>query len=55
MRTAAAAHRGALEGEDVGVVDEAVADGVGEGGLAEELVPALGGDLRVDDGGGVRS
>jgi hypothetical protein len=30
-------------------VDKAIADGIGDGGLDEELVPALGRDLRRDD------
>jgi hypothetical protein len=35
----------------VGVVDESVEDGVGDGGVTEGLVPLLDGQLAGDDGG----
>lgn len=44
---------GTLELEAVGVVDEAVADGVGDGRVAEVLVPRFGRQLAGDDRGGV--
>ena len=36
----------------MGVVDEAVEDGVGEGRIADDLVPVLDRHLAGDDGGG---
>ena len=36
---------GALEGDPVCVVEEAVEDGVAEGGIADDVVPVLDGDL----------
>ena len=44
------AHALSLEVEPVGVVDEAVEDGVGDGGIADDLVPVLDGHLAGDDG-----
>ena len=44
-------HRISLELEFVGVVDEPVEDGVGEGGVAEQVVPLLDGKLAGDQGG----
>jgi hypothetical protein len=35
----------------VGVVGEAVEDGIGEGGIVEVLVPGADGELAGDDGG----
>ncbi len=35
----------------MGVVDEAVEDGVGEGGVADDVVPSVDGDLAGDHGG----
>jgi hypothetical protein len=35
----------------VGVVDEAVENGVGQGRIADNFVPLVGGDLAGDDGG----
>ncbi len=35
----------------MGVVDEAVEDGVGIGGIADEVVPFIDGDLAGDEGG----
>ena len=35
-------HRGSAKGEHVGVVHESVADGVGDGGIAEGFVPTFG-------------
>ena len=37
--------------EPVGVVDEAVEDGVGEGGVADDLAPLLDRNLTGDDRG----
>jgi hypothetical protein len=34
----------------VGVVDETIENGVGEGRIADDLVPLVGGDLAGDDG-----
>jgi hypothetical protein len=34
----------------VGVVDDAIEDGVGVGGIADDLVPFVDGDLAGDDG-----
>ena len=36
----------------MGVVDEAVEDGVGEGRLTDEIVPAVDRELAGDQGGG---
>ena len=33
----------------IGVVDDAVEDGVGEGGNADQVVPSINGDLTGDD------
>ena len=44
-------HRISFELEFVGVVDEPVEDGVGEGGVAEQVVPLLDGKLAGDQGG----
>jgi len=33
-------------------VDEAIQDGVGQGGIADELMPVVEGELACDDGGG---
>ncbi len=43
----------ALSGElkAVSVVDQAIQDGVGQGGIADDLVPAIDGDLACDDRG----
>ena len=38
-----------LEVDAVGVVDESVEDGVGDGGIADELVPAIDGQLAGHD------
>ena len=45
------AQRRSVEGDAVGVVDEPVEDGVGEGGLADDLVPGPHRELAGDDGG----
>jgi hypothetical protein len=37
----------------VSVVEDAVEDGVGEGGIAEVVVPAVDGDLAGDEDGAV--
>ena len=40
------AHRTlSFELEAVGVVDEAIKDGIGEGGIADEIVPGFDGEL----------
>src|SRR6266478_8627828 len=41
----------ALELQAMGVVDDPVEDGVGEGGLADQVVPAVDRDLAGDQGG----
>src|SRR5262249_56094265 len=46
------ADRGSLELDAVGVVEQAVADGVGEVGIPDGSVPVLRGDLTGDEGGG---
>jgi hypothetical protein len=43
-------HAVSLEDEAVGVVDEAVEDGVGDGGVGDDLVPMLDRHLTGDDG-----
>ena len=45
------AHGGAFEGDAVGVVDEAIEDGVGEGGVADGFMAVLEGELAGDQGG----
>src|SRR5262245_5206438 len=45
------ASRGGLEHEAVGVVEETIADGVGQRGLADEGVPLSDGELAGQDGG----
>ena len=42
----------ALDGEPEGVVDEAVEEGVGQGGVGETFVPGIDGDLGGDQGRG---
>ena len=44
--------RGTLQVEDVGGMDEAVADRVGEGRLPDDLMPRLEGELGGDEGRG---
>ena len=46
------AQRLAIEFEAVGVVDDTVEDGIGEGWLADHLVPAGDGQLAGDQSGG---
>ena len=43
-----AAQRGAFEIDAVRAMDDAVEDGVGEGGIADHLVPAIDRDLAGD-------
>ena len=43
------AQRRALQLDAVGAVDQAVADGVGESGVADDLVPGLDGELAGDE------
>ena len=47
-----AAHGLALELDAMGVVDEAVEDGVAQGGIGNPLMPGGYGELAGDDGGG---
>ena len=42
-------HAVSLEGKAVGVVDEAVEDRVGDGGVGDDLVPMLDRHLTGDD------
>ena len=44
-------HGASVEFELVGVVDKAVEDGVGEGGVAEQFMPLSQGELAGDEGG----
>ena len=43
------AHAVAGERDPVGAVDDAIEDGVGEGGIADDLVPALDWQLAGDE------
>ena len=43
-------HGTALEGDPVGVVEDPVEDGVPEGGVANDIVPVLDGELGGEDG-----
>ena len=43
----------AVEIDPVGVMDQAVEDGVGVGGVADQRVPLIDGKLAGDDGGAV--
>ena len=45
--------RGALEGDAVSVVQDAIADGVGDGGVREVIMPFVRRDLARDDRGAV--
>ena len=47
-----AAYGWALEFETMRVVEQAIADGVGQVGVADDAVPVLGGKLAGDQGGG---
>jgi hypothetical protein len=49
--TLGGAHGGALQVDAVGIVQEAVADGVGEVGIADAGVPLLGLELAGDESG----
>ena len=44
-------HGASVEFELAGVVDKAVEDGAGEGGVAEQLMPSSRGELAGDEGG----
>ena len=44
-------HRFSFQINGVSVMDEAVEDGIGEGGVADEFMPLLDRQLRGDDGG----
>jgi len=50
FETFLAAHGGAAQGQDMGVVDEPVADGVGDSRIPEGFVPTFRRQLRGDDG-----
>ncbi len=50
-RVVDAAHGSSFERDAVGVVEQAVEDGVAEGGIAYDLMPVVDGDLAVDEGG----
>ena len=43
-------HGSALEGDPVCVIEETVEDGVAEGGIADDIVPGLDGDLAGEQG-----
>ena len=43
-------HRGTFKGDPVGVVNETVEDGVAEGGIADDVMPVLDGELTGDEG-----
>ena len=43
-------HRRTFQSDSVGVVDEAVEDGVAEGGIANDVMPVLDGELAGDEG-----
>jgi hypothetical protein len=44
-RVVDATHRSSLEGDAMGVVEEAVKDRVPEGGISDDFMPVIGGDL----------
>ena len=44
-------HGPALQVEPMGVVDEAIEDGIGQGRVADDIVPLLDRQLAGDDGG----
>ena len=44
-------HAVAFEGDTVGVVDDSVEDGIGDGGFADHVMPLGNGQLRGDEGG----
>ena len=46
-----AAHRGALQRDPMGLVDQAIEDRVGKGGVADAVVPVLEGELTGHEGG----
>ncbi|MBB4383660.1 hypothetical protein GGD61_008365 [Bradyrhizobium sp. SBR1B] len=43
-------HAVAAKLDAVGIVDEAIEDGVGDGWVADEVVPVIDGDLTGDEG-----
>ncbi len=43
-------HGATLAGDAVGVVEEPVEDGVAEGGIADDVVPVVDGDLAGEQG-----
>ena len=45
------AHRLTFERDAMSVVDEPIEDGVGDGGLADDFVPGIYGQLAGDEGG----
>ena len=51
LRPTGSPHALAVEIDSVGVVDQAVEDGVGVGGIADQRVPLIDRELAGDDGG----
>ena len=49
-RVAQPPHGTALEGDAVGIVEDPAEDGVPEGGVANDIVPVLDGELGGEDG-----
>ena len=47
-------HRGSLEGDAMGVMNESVEDGVAEGGIADDVMPVFDGELARDEGRAAR-
>ncbi len=45
-------HGLSIEIDAIGVMDEAIEDGVGQCGVADELVPVIDGELAGDESGG---
>jgi hypothetical protein len=45
------AHGFSFQLEFIGIVDEAIEDGIGHGGIADEFVPVFDGKLARDQGG----
>jgi len=44
-------HRFPFQGDAVSVMDQPVADGIGDGGIGDQLVPVVGSELAGDQGG----
>src|SRR5690606_7506383 len=43
-------HGSSFQGDAVGVMDEAVQDGIGKGGVPDDLMPGVEGELAGDEG-----